>query len=408
MTRRKAVLSSDEAWLFDFGKFGTGFSVESGTVNEKEPSPMADGALVPNIGHQARHLLTVGRRSEHGATPCALLHANARRPMSVYTERRTMRQRISTIAVAIFAFCIGYGQDMNRAMLTVNGESISRGEYYRRMEFLPDVGKVVNDRFVERTPAFLTIERLVNEKIILQLAKRHGVAPTPGEVENEFNFRRQDFPEQIRSLLEFGVTEEEIKGQIAIEMAQFNLLTKGVTVTDQQISDHYNNNRFFYSIPAKATLRVIVVKTEADKARVDAALRSRSFGEVAREHSVDLSKFADGGGMLGEIPIDRLPQNVRSWVEVLDAGKNTPWIESSDAHLIYHIEKKTPEQQLPLDDKLRRQIRKKMMLDMGRARNDIKSMMDEMLKTVKVVIDSPALQKIWDSYIKDYQTINRQ
>lgn len=292
-------------------------------------------------------------------------------------------------------------QDLNKAMLKVNGDVVSLGEYYRRMEFLQDVGKMVGNQFVERTPGFLTVERLVTEKLTMQLARRHGVAPTPGEVENEYRIRKEDNPAQIKTLLDMGITEADIKGQIAIEMAQFNVLTKGVSITDQQITDHYNNNRFIYTTPAMASLRVIVVREATDKARVETALRSKKFEEVARELSVDLSKF--DGGYLGEVPIERLPQNVKNLVELLPAGSNTPWIESQGAFLMYRIETKTEAKQLPLDDRLRRQIRRKMMLDMGRAKNDVKAMMDEMLKTVVVEIDSPWLQKIWNDYIEEYR-----
>jgi foldase protein PrsA len=294
-----------------------------------------------------------------------------------------------------------FSQDVGRAMLTINGETVTVGEYYRRMEFLEDVGKIVANQFVERPPAFLAVERIVNERLILQLARRQGVAPTPGEIENEYRIRRQDNAEQVDNLLALGVAEADLKAQVAVEMAQFNLMTKGVTITDQQITDHYNNNRFLYSTPATATLRVIVVREAADKLRVESALATRSFADVAREHSVDLSKF--DGGSLGEVAIDRLPQNVRNLVSIIETGKHTPWIESQGAFLMYHIDAKSESKQLPLDDRLRRQIRRKMMLDMGRSRNNVKAMMDEMLKTVKVEISSPGLQKLWDAYIRDYQ-----
>lgn len=311
-----------------------------------------------------------------------------------------MKRAIILLTALTMPF-VAMSQDLNKAMLKINGEVISLGEYYRRMEFLQDVGKLVGNQFVERTPGFLAIERLVTEKLTLQLAKRHGVAPTPGEIENEYRIRKEENAAQIKTLLEMGVSEADIKSQIAIEMAQFNVLTNGVSISDQQITDHYNNNKFIYTTPAMASLRVIVVREAADKARVETALRSKKFEDVARELSVDLSKF--DGGFLGEIPIERLPQNVKNLVEILPAESNTPWIESQGAFLMYRIETKTEAKQLPLDDRLRRQIRRKMMLDMGRAKNDVKTMMDDMLKAVVVEIDSPWLQKIWNDYIEDYR-----
>jgi foldase protein PrsA len=246
-------------------------------------------------------------------------------------------------------------------------------------------------------PGFLALERLISEKLIVQTAKKKGVAPTPGEVDNEFKARKED-GEQINRMIELGVAEADIKSVLTVEMCQFNLLTMGVTVTDQQVTEHYNLNKFVYTAPATVDLRVIVVRTADDRTKVDAALRTKDFATVAREMSTDLTKF--DGGALPTVVIERLPQNVLNEVTRTAAGSTTNWIESEGAFVKYRVDKKTEARQLPLDEQLKRQIKRKMMLDIGRSKNDVKSMLDETRRSAKIEITSPGLQKLWDAFVR--------
>ena len=52
----------------------------------------------------------------------------------------------------------------------------------------------------EFPPGFLTIERLITERLILQLATTKGVSPTAPEIENELKLRLQDDPKMLESI----------------------------------------------------------------------------------------------------------------------------------------------------------------------------------------------------------------
>src|SRR4051794_21708042 len=84
--------------------------------------------------------------------------------------------------------------DATRVVATVNGVEIKGAEYYRRMEFLPGVGRNLGDGFAEFPPGFLTLEQLITEKLVLQLAKDKGVFPTDVEVKAELDYRKTKNP----------------------------------------------------------------------------------------------------------------------------------------------------------------------------------------------------------------------
>lgn len=79
--------------------------------------------------------------------------------------------------------------DPARVVATVNGVAIKGDEYYHRMEFLPGVGKNMGDGFAEFPPGFLTLEQLITEKLVFQLAKEKGVMPTQADIDAELQYR---------------------------------------------------------------------------------------------------------------------------------------------------------------------------------------------------------------------------
>src|SRR5438309_1536369 len=86
-----------------------------------------------------------------------------------------------------------HGQvDPNRVVATVNGEPIKGEEYYRRMEYLPGVGRFSGDHFAEFPPGFMTLDQLITEKLVMQLAKQKGVAPAAPEIQEELRYRLEE------------------------------------------------------------------------------------------------------------------------------------------------------------------------------------------------------------------------
>ena len=192
--------------------------------------------------------------------------------------------------------------DPGRTIATINGDPIVGSEYYRRMEFLPGVGKMSNQAFFEAPPGFLTLEQLITERLVLQLAKQKGVFPSDAEVEAELKFRQEDDPGFVAAWTKGGHTADELKKQVRYELAQFKIQSFGITVTDQEVEKFYKDNPSMYTNPKQAKLRVIVLDDAAKKAAVDKDLGAgKAFADVAKQYSTDASKSL--GGEFGTVPI---------------------------------------------------------------------------------------------------------
>lgn len=305
------------------------------------------------------------------------------------------------IVGAWFVFAPAQAQvDPNRVVMTVNGEEVRGAEYYRRMEFLPNVGAVIGGDFVPAPPGFLTLQRLVEERLLLQLAKERNCLPTDAEVKATIAEMVEANPKYVESWTNLGLTAAELEQRHRMELAEFKLVTQGITVTDLEVEKHYKDNVTRYTLPRRYRVRLIAV-TEPEKAAVDAALGSgKPFDQVARELSKDTSKF--NGGDMGERPEGEFSDAVRAALDALKIGQTTDWIQGDTAWVRMKLENVLPPQVLPLDASLKRDIRRELMRVRGRNRNDLNALMRDMRRKsnieLKQVQFRDELQRLIDAY----------
>ncbi len=292
--------------------------------------------------------------------------------------------------------------DPARVVVTINGEEIKGAEYYRRMEFLPNVGKRLGDRYAEFPPGFMTIEQLITERLVYQLAKAANCLPTDGEIQAEYARAKAENPKYVQDWIDSGKLLEDLLNQFKYELTTFKLVTKGITITDQEVDDYYKANKASkFTVPKRVKLRVIVVDSEDKKTAVDNELKAgKAFGEIAQKYSVDVTKVAQG--QYGTVPIDDLAEPVRNALNTTSIGKATVWIPAKDQFVKFLKEDAIPESVVPLDDKVRRDIRTRMMLDKGRVKNDIAKMMLDARKTAKIDIKNKEFAEAYKKFIDNY------
>ena len=345
----------------------------------------------------ARYLLTEGRRFEAEGAPFLFRRYGTATTSSKEPETQ-MKMRLVTVAALAAWACGALAQpiDSNAVIAKVDGQTITAAQFYHRMAYLDGVGVMEGTQFVAAPPAFLTVRRIIDEIVLLAVAKDKGVAPTQAEITAEVAKRRAENPETLKDLQELGITDDVIVAQVTQDLARFNLLTMGVAITDAQITNHYNVNKMVYVEPATITLRVIVVDAAADKVKVDEALKTKPFAEVAKTMSTDLTKML--GGELPEVPAANLPENVKTATNAVAAGKTTDWIESGGAFMKYLVVAKKEQKQLALDARLKADIKKRMMVIAGQQKNGdaVEKLIKEKRKTVNVQITAPGLQRLWN------------
>ena len=102
-----------------------------------------------------------------------------------------------------------------------------------------------------------------------------------------------------RLLRRIGLTENLLRDDIRTRMlleAVRDKIWASVTVSDEEIADHYRRNLSAYVVPENRDVRHVLVRTRADAERVLARLRRGvRFQAVARSHSLDKATRNRGG-----------------------------------------------------------------------------------------------------------------
>lgn len=268
----------------------------------------------------------------------------------------------------------------SRVMVKVNGESIVFSQYFQRMQVLPNVGRLINDKFVPSTPGMLTLQQLINERLMVQLAREQGVLPSDAEISAEVERRKRDEPLLFQAFVQLGLPEEEFRWDTLVNLAQFRLITKGVNVVDMEVEARYKANLATrYTLPKRYTLRVITVSRKEDQAKVDEALAAKKpWGEVASEFSQDSGKLDEG--RFGVIPDSELAGALRPEIVKLNKGDMTGWITAGNLFAKFWLENVQEKEVIPFDDNLKRDIRRELLVERGQMKNDLSRMMTDMRK----------------------------
>lgn len=289
--------------------------------------------------------------------------------------------------------------DNNRVVAVVNGEQILGAEYYRRMEFLPAVGRRVGNQIFEYPPGLLTIEQLITERLILQLAREKGVYPTDAEVQHEIQVAISEQSNLMQNWLDSGRNQAELQYLFRVQVAQFKLQTAGVNITDQEVENFYKENPPLFTTPRRAKLRIIATRDASKRAVVDQALASgRPFADVAREHSEDVSRAV--GGEFGQVALNALTEPMRNAINAVRIGQTTEWVTSGSTYMKFLVENISPEEVKPLDDQLRRAIRRRMMIDRGAVRNNWQRDLMELRRRAVVEIRQPEFARLYQQLVQ--------
>ena len=98
------------------------------------------------------------------------------------------------------------------------------------------------------------LQKLIETELLMQQAEKLGVLATDDEVNEKMTQERAPFTaeEFQKRLKEEGLTEDELRRQVRIELTRQKLLNKEVnskiTITDGDISDYYNSHKSEFNL----------------------------------------------------------------------------------------------------------------------------------------------------------------
>ncbi len=202
------------------------------------------------------------------------------------------------------------------------------------------------------------VHKMVEEELQLQFAAKEGVAPTDAQVDARYKAIQKD-PRFLPALRASGMSLEDYKHSLRVRLAQANVVTQKVTVTDAEVQDFYktqsdpNNPQAQFYKPATMTFRVIATASQATAQRAlsDLNVSNTPFELVASTYSIDPSKSV--GGLIAPLQRGRSPLSQNPALEAslfnLKVGQVFGPVSFNKGWWIFRCEDKSLGQALPFD-----------------------------------------------------------
>ena len=262
----------------------------------------------------------------------------------------------------------------------VDGTPITRTEVdkYYRTQLNPDAPEPSQDEALSLK--LNVLDELISNHILLEKAKAMGLQAADGEVEDKFTefkspYTEEEFQRQLKAR-NYTVDDlkNDIRQQLSIQKVINHEVVAKIAVTDQDISDFYNQNRAQFNVTeTQYRIAQIVVTphkdpglrnrknddatTDAEARRKAAALEQQlangaDFGQVAMDYSEDPAT-AGSGGDLGYVPESSLTQSdpaLRKEVMSLKPGQISGVLVLRDSYRILKLVSKEAPGQRELSD----------------------------------------------------------
>ncbi len=181
-------------------------------------------------------------------------------------------------------------------VVSVNGTTITRDDLFNQMQ---------------DTVGAQTVHKMIQNILQLQFAQKKGLAPTDADVEAEYA-KMSKRPNFAQAMAQSGILPGDFKQSLRVQLAETNVITQGVTVTEADARNYYaaqsnpsNPAAQFYR-PEEISLRAIATATQGQAQKALTELGAQTpFELVATTYSLDTSK--SNGGLLAPLALGRSP-----------------------------------------------------------------------------------------------------
>lgn len=226
-----------------------------------------------------------------------------------------------------------FSAPISRIAAVVNGDMITVRELEKAVQpelTAQKIDPVKNPRLAE-TVRKGVLDKMINEKILLQEAAREKIEVSDAEVDaaveqmiKESRLERDVF---FRQLQKEGISEGTFREQMRVQLISQRLMGRNVVnrvvVTENEINDYYRKNMAGFSAGrARVGLLIYPADADAEKWARDIASGRISFAEAVRRISVGPN--AQEGGDLGFMALSDMAPGMMEQVSQMKKGDVSP------------------------------------------------------------------------------------
>jgi foldase protein PrsA len=189
--------------------------------------------------------------------------------------------------VSVFAFTKG-GEPKDTVVATVNGVEIGKQQLFD--ELIRNGGAQV-------------LNNLINEELVKQEADKAGVQVTDDDLNKELDSFKKSLSlssdeEFDMMLMQYGMTKDELKKQMPMQVRLRKLLEPKTDVTEEEMKKYYDENKEMLATPEQVKASHILVSTKEESEAILAQLNTGAdFAQLAKEKSIDPGSKDNGGDL---------------------------------------------------------------------------------------------------------------
>jgi foldase protein PrsA len=244
----------------------------------------------------------------------------------------------AALLVCHLAGC-GDGGGSTEAIVKVNGETITRGQYLEALR---------------RQHGPLALKTLVDQAIVDGLAAEKGIQPDEARVEWKMESARtqaggaQALEEKLTAK---GQTIDDLRRSLGKEALAEQLMAAQVDVSDKEIEKYYeaNKDQFKHGKMIKGRLMLFESRKNAEEIHRILHLPDADFAGLAEALSIDPGTKDEGGDM-GWIERGDYASEITDPAFKLEPGDYTDILECPDGWAIVLVEDEKPPGHKPLEE----------------------------------------------------------
>ncbi|MGG4264219.1 peptidylprolyl isomerase [Peribacillus simplex] len=240
------------------------------------------------------------------------------------------------IIAGIMAFAMISSTD--KTMASIDGEKISKDELY--------------DELVKGYGAD-TLDLLITNKLVKMEAEKEGIKIKDEEIQKEIDIMAESYGNEkaLKEQLEAsGSSMEALKNDIVVYLQTKKMIEPRITVTDDEISTYFEDNKDTFAKPEQVEASHILVEDEKTAKKVAKEIaEGGDFAKLAAEYSTD-TQTAKNGGSLGYFGKGDMVDEFEDVAFNLDIGKVSDPVKSDYGYHIIKVTGKKEAKKANLED----------------------------------------------------------
>ncbi|MFJ7931735.1 peptidylprolyl isomerase [Peribacillus sp. NPDC096448] len=240
------------------------------------------------------------------------------------------------IIAGIMAFAMISSAD--KTMASIDGEKINKDELY--------------DALVAGYGAD-TLDLLITNKLVELEAEKAGIKIKDEEIQKEIDVMAESYGDEksLEEQLEAsGSSMDALKKDIVVYLQTKKLVEPRITVTDDEISTYFEDNKDTFAQAEQVEASHILVEDEKTAKKVAKELAAGGdFAKLAAEYSTD-TETADNGGSLGYFGKGDMVEEFEDVAFDLDINKVSDPVKSEYGYHIIKVTGKKEAKKANLED----------------------------------------------------------